>query len=327
MTKTSSLPRVRREDRVALFRKVADRIVMAFVVLLLAMILTFVALHSLPGDPVLALLGGPMAAPSPEEIAIATHELGLDKPLCQQFLHYIAKLLSGDLGTSSSQHVAVSQLLAEQIGPTVILTLSSLGLAWIYAIVSVVLTANRNRHVSGIGSAVETCLSSLPQSWISLLLLFTFSFAWHLFPPSGNSGIDTLVLPALALGLPMGGYIAQIVREGFGIAMEQPFVLASRLRGQSDIAIRLRHVLRHAILPGISISAWAVGALVGNAVLVELIFSRRGLGRSLYGAVSDQDMPLAIGVTLVVTLVYIVGGLIADLVYVTIDPRKIEGVQ
>lgn len=300
------------------------RALMSAVVILITVLITFVAIHSLPGDPVLSILGGPMAAPSPEEVSLITRELNLDKPLWQQFLLQISHMLRGDFGTSFSQHIPVSKIIGEEIGATVALTFSALAVAWIYAVTSVLAFSSRSRILTGLSSTLEVGLSSLPQAWISLMLLFAFSFTLPLFPPAGNDGLASLVLPALALGLPMGGYIAQVVREGFVIAMDQPFLLAARLRGRSDLAVRTLHALRHAVGPAIALSAWAIGSLMANAVLVELIFSRRGLGRTLYNAVSEQDMPLAIGITLIVTLTYILAGLLADGLGVLIDPRVIE---
>lgn len=186
-------------------------------------------------------------------------------------------------------------------------------------------TTRRGRWLSGIGSAIETISASLPQFWLGIVLLAVFAFGLRLFPPGGNEGLTSLVLPALALALPLAGFLAQVMRELLELALDQPFVLSARTRGLSDWHVRTKHALRHAVLPAISLSAWAVGSLIGNAVLVEYIFSRQGLGRQLYQAVSLQDMPLTIGITLFVTLVYIISSILVDALYAVVDPRLKAG--
>ncbi|TCQ06211.1 peptide/nickel transport system permease protein [Rhizobium sp. PP-F2F-G36] len=301
--------------------QVSERLLSGVLVLLVSATVTFFALRLTPGDPVRAVLGGPTAAPTPETIAMAIAEFGLDRPLYQQYLIHIGRLLQGNFGTSFSQHQPVIDVIAEQIGPTLTLTASAIVVAWVLSIASILATTRRNRVVSGIGSAVETVLASLPQFWLALVLLAVFAFGLRWFPAQSNGGISGLVLPSLALALPLAGFLGQVTRESFELSLDQPFILSARTRGLSDWSVRWRHALRHAMLPGISLSAWAVGSLIGNAVLIEIIFSRQGLGRTLYQAVTVQDMPLTIGVTLVVTLIYVVASLIADILFVLVDPR------
>ncbi len=193
--------------------------------------------------------------------------------------------------------------------------------AWLLALLSVLGTTRRARWLAGLGSALEVVSASLPQFWLALVLLAVFAFGLRWFPPQGSTGLASLVLPTLALAIPLAGFLAQVTRESLELALDQPFILSARTRGLSEGAVRLRHALRHAALPGISLSAWAVGSLIGNAVLVEVIFSRQGIGRVLYQAVTKLDMPLTIGVTLLVTLVYIFASTAADILFVLADPR------
>lgn len=301
--------------------QVLERLLSGALVLLVSATVTFFALRLTPGDPVRAVLGGPTANPTPETIALAIQEFGLDKPLYQQYLLHIGRLLHGNFGTSFSQHQPVIDVIAEQVGPTLTLTVSAIVVAWLLSVISTLATTRRNRFVSGIGSAIETVTASLPQFWLALVLLAVFAFGLRWFPAQSDGGISGLVLPTLALALPLAGFLGQVTRESLELSLDQPFILSARTRGLGDWSVRWRHALRHAVLPGISLSAWAVGSLIGNAVLIEVIFSRQGLGRVLYQAVTVQDMPLTIGVTLVVTLVYIVASLIVDILYVIIDPR------
>jgi peptide/nickel transport system permease protein len=302
-------------------RRLALRLASAVLVLLASATVTFFVLHLIPGDIVTAILGGPTANPTPEAVAAAIREYGLDRPLLVQYGLYLGRLLHGDLGISFTQHLPVFDVLRTQMGPTLELMVSALATAWGLALLSVLCTTRRSPLLSRLGTAIETVGAGLPQMWLGILLLWLFSFTLRLFPPAGSSGVATLVLPTLTLAIPLGGFLAQVTREALELALDQPFIVSARTRGLGEAAVRLRHALRHALLPGISLSAWATGALIGNAVVVETIFSRKGLGRELFLAVSMQDMPLTIGIVLAVTLAYIFANLLVDILYGLVDPR------
>lgn len=310
-----------RAELTRLAGRFAARLLGAALVLFASATVTFFALKLTPGDPVRAVLGGPTANPSAETIAATIREFGLDQPLYVQYGLYLGRLVTGDLGVSFSQRQPVAGVIAGQIGPTLQLMASAIVVAWALALLSVLGTARRSRLLEGLGSSLETAAAALPQFWLALVLLAVFAFGLRWFPPQGNSGLASLVLPTLALAIPLGGFLAQVTRESLELALDQPFIISARTRGLSDGAVRLRHALRHAVLPGISLSAWAVGSLIGNAVLVEVIFSRQGIGRVLYQAVTRQDMPLTIGITLLVTLVYILASTAADILFALVDPR------
>ena len=284
--------------------------------------LTFFALRLMPGDPVLAILGGPSGNPSPETIAEATREYGLDKPLAVQYALYLGRLVQGDLGVSYSQHLPVTRVLAEQSWATLQLTFTSLVLAWLLVLLLTVLTAGRQRWVAKVASFAETVSAAVPHFWLGLVLLAVFAFGLRWFPPAGSDGWRTLVLPSVALAVPLAGFIAQVTRESLELILEQPFVLTARTRGLSETAVRFKHALRHAVLPGISLSGWAIGALISGAVVVEVIFSRKGLGRQLYQAVQAQDLPLTIGISLTVAAVYVLANILVDLLHLWVDPRQ-----
>ncbi|AIR90438.1 ABC transporter permease [Pseudomonas cremoricolorata] len=314
----------RRERWAALGRRAAVRLGGGALVLWAVATLTFFALRLMPGDPVLAILGGPSSNPTPEAIEAARIEYGLDKPLAVQYLLYLWRLLHGDLGVSYAQHLPVTRVLAEQGGATLQLTLAALLLAWLLVLLLTVVTAGRGRLVGGLASLAETLSASLPHFWLGVMLLAVFAFGLRWFPPAGSDGLASLVLPAFALAIPLAGFIAQVTRESLELTLEQPFVLTARTRGLSDLAVRFRHVLRHALLPGVSLSGWAIGALISGAVVCEVIFSRKGVGRQLYQAVQTQDMPLVIGISLVVAASYVLANILVDLLYQWIDPRQQE---
>ncbi|WP_028696106.1 ABC transporter permease [Pseudomonas cremoricolorata] len=314
----------RRERWAALGRRAAVRLGGGALVLWAVATLTFFAMRLMPGDPVLAILGGPSSNPTPEAIEAARIEYGLDKPVAVQYLLYLWRLLQGDLGVSYGQHLPVTRVLAEQGGATLQLTFAALLLAWLLVLLLTVVTAGRGRLVGGLASLAETFSASLPHFWLGVVLLAVFAFGLRWFPPAGSDGLASLVLPAFALAIPLAGFIAQVTRESLELTLEQPFVLTARTRGLSDLAVRFRHVLRHALLPGVSLSGWAIGALISGAVVCEVIFSRKGVGRQLYQAVQTQDMPLVIGISLVVAASYVLANILVDLLYQWIDPRQQE---
>lgn len=282
--------------------------------------LTFLFTKLMRTDPVLAILGGAGAKPSPEQIAAARTEFGLDRPVLIQYLDYLSGLVRGDLGTSYVRKQPVVELILAQIGPTVTLTAASLVAAWVVAVGVTLLTAQRGRVLSAIGSALETFLAALPQYWLGIMLLVVFAFTLHWLPVVGDGPVG-LVLPALTLALTLAGFLGQVTRDEFASALEQPFAVSARARGMSDWGVRWRHALRHAVLPGLTLSGWALGSLFSTAVIVESIFVRPGLGRMLVDAVVSHDLPVVIGVTLFVAAVYVLANLAVNVAFGRIDPR------
>ncbi|HEC54678.1 MAG TPA: ABC transporter permease [Gammaproteobacteria bacterium] len=318
-TVSSPTPAIRRAPRYG--KRLLWRLGGGLLVLWAVATLTFLALRLMPGDPVLTILGGTGNA-TPETIAQTTREYGLDKPLAVQYAVYLGRLVTGDLGASYSQHLPVSQVLAEHAGPTLQLAACSLLLAWAIVLLITVCSTNHSSKLGRVVSLLERLAAAIPHFWLGLVLLSVFAFGFRLFPPAGSQGWSTLVLPSFALAIPLAGFIAQVTRESLALTLEQPFILTARTRGLSDLAVRFKHALRHAVLPGIYLSGWAIGSLISGAVVVEVIFSRKGLGRQLYQAVQAQDMPLTIGISLMVAAVYVLANLLVDVLYPLIDPRQ-----
>jgi peptide/nickel transport system permease protein len=201
------------------------------------------------------------------------------------------------------------------------LTATALIASWLIAVAVTLLTAHRSRGLAALGSGLETLLAALPQYWLGIVLLVVFAFTLHWLPVVGDGGAEGLVLPALTLALPLAGFLGQVTRDEFSSAMEQPFAVSARARGMSDFGVRWRHALRHAVLPGLTLSGWALGSLFSTAVIVEAVFVRPGLGRVLVDAVKSQDMPVVVGVTLFVATIYVVANLLVNLAFGRIDPR------
>jgi len=283
--------------------------------------ITFFAIRLIPGDPAEAVLGGPGSQASEEALAQARREYGLDRPLILQYLGYLGRLLTGDLGHSYSLRAPVAEVIGENLGGTLLLALLSLLVAAAIALGLAAWSVRGGRGASGVSSVLEIVGAAVPHFWlaISLILLFSTWLGW--LPPVSVPGPAGLVLPVLTLAIPLAGFLGQVMRESILDAMASPFVLAARARGEGEGGVFWRHAARHAALPAIGLAGWAFGALISGAVVVESIFARPGLGRSLLAAVQLRDVPLVIGIVLVVALGYMLVTTLTDLADRLADPR------
>ncbi|ANP71938.1 ABC transporter permease [Cryobacterium arcticum] len=305
-------------------RRIVEKIGGAVVVLFGAATAAFAAQAALPGDRATVILNiraGQAIERTPAELAQINEQYGLQNPLVVQYLDYIRGLLVGDLGISYQQFKPVSEVILQQIGPTVALTLTAIVLSWLIMITWVTLTAGRTGRLAGAGAVVDTTAAGLPHYWLGIILLLVFSLGLGWFPViSGPSAIG-IVLPALTLAIPLAGFMGQATRTEFERSLEQPFVISARMRGMGDTGVRLRHVLRHSVLPAITLSGWALGATISGAVVVETVFSRPGIGKVLVGAVNSQDLPVVTGIVILIAALYVMANLLVDVAYTLVDPR------
>jgi peptide/nickel transport system permease protein len=305
-------------------RGVALRVLGALGVLWAAATFTFFVQSVLPGDRATLILNqetGQTIHRSATELAPINARYGFEDSLLTQYWHYLSGLVHGDLGRSYQLKEPVSRLIADQVGPTLLLTVTALALAWAIALVLVIATARRRRPLSSLASSFEVFTAGLPHYWLGVILLVVFAINLQWFPVEGGTGLSGLVLPATTLAIPLAGFLGQVTRDEFEQLLDQPFVTSARARGMSDLGVRLRHTLRHAVLPAITLSGWALGALFSGAVVVELVFARPGLGQVLVSAASARDIPLVSGVVMLVALLYVVANLLVDLAYTLVDPR------
>ncbi|WP_199086586.1 ABC transporter permease [Bosea sp. ASV33] len=298
--------------------QIASRIGSGLLVLWAAVTLSFVSVHLAPGDIVSLLIGEQLRTPEIE--AAIRAEWGLDEPVLWQYLRYLTRILHGDFGRSYLLQTDVSQLVLSQIVPTLKLTAAALFVAILFAVTSAVLTAGR-RIPRSIAGALELTLVSTPSFWLGILLLYLFSFTLKLFPVSGDRSFSALVLPALALGLPLGAVVGQVLRQGLERALEEPFALTVRSWGTSGLVLRLRHGLRHAALPAVTLTGWLVGSLLSGAVITESVFGRPGLGRVTVEAVLGHDMPVVLAVAILSAFTYVMLSTLVDILYLLLDPR------
>lgn len=302
-------------------RRILPRLGGALAVLLAVATLAFAALQFIPGDPAEAALGGPGSQASAEALAAARAEFGLDRPLIVQYADFLWRLVRGDLGVSYAQRIPVGDVLGNAIGPTLALAGAALLLAWVLALVSVFVASGHSRGARAVASALDLVAAAMPNFWLASLLVLLFAGVLGWLPPVSTGGIEGIVLPALSLAIPTAGFIAQVCRAGVDEARHAPFIESARARGETEFGVRVRHVLRHGVVPGLNLTAWALGSLLGGAAVIEIIFARPGLGRTLVNAVLARDIPVVLGVVLFAALAYVVVALVTDLAVARVDPR------
>jgi peptide/nickel transport system permease protein len=287
------------------------------VVLWAAATAAYLALLAAPGDTVDSIIGD--GADTPQIRSEIIHEWHLDRPAVVQYLDYLWGLAHGDLGRAYLLHRPVRDVLGDQIRPTLELALAASVLGITLALVLAVTT--RRPWARRVSSTVELLLVSTPPFLIGIVLLSLFSFRLGVFPVAGDRGFAALVLPAVTLALPIAGVLTQVLRDGLDRALSEPFAVTARSRGLAENAVLIRHALRHALLPAVTLTGWLFGVLLGGAVIVEQVFGRPGLGQVTLAAVNSKDMPVVLAVVVLSAFVYVVINTLADVVYLAIDPR------
>jgi peptide/nickel transport system permease protein len=301
-----------------MWSRIISRLLTSIVVAWASVTAAFLALHALPGR-IQDILAGDLEYPGLRE-AIAA-EWGLDRSLLTQYLDFLVRIASGDFGTSYVLRQPVTEVVGSQLMPTVQLAMLAGVLAMVIAVGLALLTAGRGRISRQIASFLELVFASTPVFWLGILLLMVFSFTLRWFPVSGANGWQSIVLPSLTLALPTAGLLAQVLREAIETTLDQPFVTTIRSRGVSELSIRARHVLRHALLPAVTLGGWLIGGLLGGAVITEKVFGRPGLGTVTLGAVLTHDVPVVLAVVLLAAFIHVAASTLLDILYLLIDPR------
>ncbi|GLW08674.1 ABC transporter permease [Microtetraspora sp. NBRC 13810] len=305
---------------------VARRGLGGLAVLWAAATIAYAALLLAPGDTVDAIIGDGLDTPRIRAEIIA--EWGLDRPEIVQYLDYLGRLLHGDLGRSYLLQRGVGEVLASQLPSTAALAVAAALTGVTLALALALVTAGRRTafrsRLRALTGTAELVAVSVPPFLIGIVLLSVFSFRLGWFPVAGDRGLASLVLPALALGIPVAGVLGQVLREGLERAVEEPFALTARSRGITERALVARHALRHALLPAVTLTGWFTGLLLGGAVIVEAVYGRPGIGQIAVQAVDSRDMPVVMAVILFSAVVYVVVSSLVDLAYLVVDPRLRE---
>lgn len=282
--------------------------------------LVFVVMRLLPGDPAALMLsegGG-----SVEAIAELRAELGLDAPLPVQYGQYLFRLLRGDLGTSLFTHRPVVTTIAEQLPSTIELAVAAMFLAiCLGTVLGVVAAVRRDTWLDTLATAISVTGVSVPIFWSALLLIWLLSLELSLLPATGQGGLAYLIMPALVLGFASSGAIARLVRASLLEVLDQDYINTARAKGLRERTLLVRHALKNALIPVITIIGLQFGFLLGGTVVTETIFSRPGIGRLLVNAILWKDFPVVQGVVLLAALVYTLVNLTIDIAYAYLDPR------
>jgi peptide/nickel transport system permease protein len=296
------------------------RFVQAIPVLFGITLFTFLITHLVPGDPVQLFAGD--KAVSPELAEQIRHQYGLDQPLWKQYLDYLSDLLHGDLGAGLHSKRPVTDTIQEGLWPTVQLTLAGLAVAMTLGLTLGILAAIfHNTWLDSIAMVIALFGVSLPIFYLGLLMLFAFSFHYHLFPATGAGDWKHLVLPALALGFASSAYIARLARSSMLEVLNQDYTVTARAKGLKERAVVIRHALKNALIPTVTYMGIQLAGLLSGAVVTEQVFSRPGLGRITVDAISNRDYPLIQGTVLVIAVIYLAVSLLVDLSYAYLDPR------
>jgi peptide/nickel transport system permease protein len=281
--------------------------------------LTFALIHLVPGDPVSAMLGDYAA---PADVARMRHDLNLDLPLWKQYAHFIFGLAHGDLGQSISQHAPVARLIREHYPATLELACAGLFVAVIIAL-PLGLIAGANAGGPGDAAAMGFAILgiSVPHIYLGPLLMIVFSLDLGWLPLTGRGGLAHLVLPALTMGTALAAILARMLRQGLVGVSSADYMRTARSKGLSRSAALIRHGLRNALSPVVTLLGLEAGALLTGSIVTEMIFSWPGLGRLLMSAINNRDYPLVEGCVLTFALSYVVVNMITDLIYGAVDPR------
>jgi peptide/nickel transport system permease protein len=308
-------------------RYMIRRFLLLIPTLLVPLLLMFLLLQLTPGDPAVMMLGE--FAP-PEQLEALRERLGVNQPIWTRLAIWFGDLSRLDLGTSIFAQRPVWEVIKSQAIVTVHLTVFSLLITVIVGVTAGVVSAlYRNTFVDQGVMFASMFGVSLPQFWFGLNLIAIFSVALRWFPVGGYVPLAegfwasnrSLTLPAVTLGLIQAGFLARITRSSILDVVSQPFVNTARSKGIPERTVILKHVLRPALIPIVTVIGISLALLLSGAVAVEVVFTLPGLGRSMVSAVARRDYPLIQGIVLVIAAAYVVVNLIVDLLYAVIDPR------
>ncbi len=300
-------------------RFLLERGVQGALVLLAVSFLTFALGVLLPADPA-RMVAGPSA--SVATVNSIRHELGLDRPFLTQYTLYLSKLLRGDLGRSYKQSASITELLFSRLPATLLLMLGGVLCEVLLGVPAGVLAALKPGGVwdrVSMGSAFVGI--SIPQFVLGLGLLYLFAFTLPVFPLGGYGTLPHLILPALTLGIGGAGWYARVVRSEMLEVLGQDYVRTAAAKGVTAGTLVLKHALKNALLPVISMIGSDIGVFMGGAVVVESVFGWPGIGKLTWDAIRVVDIPVILGVVQLSAVMIVLGNLIADLSYPLADPR------
>lgn len=308
----------------SLLRYVGRRMVLLVPVLVGISLVVFVLMNVVPGDPLFSLIDERAAGLDPAVAEMIRRQWGLDQPLHVQYVRFLANAVRGDLGRSFVSRQQVTEAVVERVGATFRLGLAALAVAVAVGLPAGIVAATRRGTAADALSMVTAMAGvSMPVFWLGLLLMYLLAVRWRVLPPSGYGGGQWryLVLPALTLGLPVAAVVARIARSAMLEVLRREYVVTARAKGLSERVVLLRHALRNALIPIVTIVGVQAGNLLSGAVVTETVFNWPGVGRLLIDSIAKRDMPVVQGAVLFIAGLFAVVNLAVDITYAAIDPR------
>jgi glutathione transport system permease protein len=286
--------------------------------LLIVAVLVFLFVHMLPGDPA-RLAAGPDA--DPQTVELVRRDLGLDRPLPEQFLNFFGHMLQGDFGTSLRSRRPVSTEISERFMPTLLLTITSMVWSVIFGMVIGISSAVfRNRWPDRLGMTIAVSGISFPAFALGMLLMQVFSVQLGWLPTVGADSWRHYILPSLTLGAGVAAVMARFTRASFVEVIQEDFVRTARAKGLKERTVIFKHCLRNALIPVVTMMGLQFGFLLGGSIVVETVFNWPGLGRLLVDAVTMRDYPVIQTLVLLFSLEFILINLVVDVLYGFINP-------
>jgi peptide/nickel transport system permease protein len=284
-----------------------------------ALTLVFFLINLVPGDPIEVMLGESASATDKEELR---RQLGLDQPVLTRYAGFLAGLARGDLGHSLYENARVTELISGRLLATFELTMSAMIVAIVIAFPLATFAAiKRDTWIDRVALFFSLLGLSIPNFWLGPLLMILVSIQLGWLPVSGRGGFSHLILPSLTLGMAMAAILTRILRVSLLRVVDLDYVKAARAKGLGEQAVWLKHMLRNALLPVITIMGLQFGSLLAGSIITETIFSWPGIGRLTVQAIQTRDYPLVQGCVLVVAAGYLLVNFLIDVFYSLVDPR------
>jgi ABC-type dipeptide/oligopeptide/nickel transport system permease component len=300
-------------------RFILRRLLLAIPTLFGVLVVAFLLLYVAPGDPVTAMIGERADSAT---IARLRAELKLDDPLYVRFGHYVGNIVQGDLGRSYITNRPIARDIRERFPKTLQLAVAAMLFAAFAGISLGILSArNPGGWTDRIALGIAYLGISFPVYWVGLLLILLFAVTLQWLPPSGYGSWKFLILPALALGMRSIAFLARVTRSAMLDALSADYVRTGRAKGLTERAVTMRHALRNAMIPIITVLGLDFGAYLTGSILTETVFSWPGLGRYVVNAIARRDLPAIQGAVLFLSGVFVLVNLLADIAYAKTDPR------
>lgn len=298
---------------------IVTRLFSALIVMFGVMCMVFFLIHLVPGDPVDMMLGESARLADREAMRVA---LGLDQPLLVQLQQYLVNLFQFDLGTSLHSRRPISEIILERLPATFELAIAALVVAVAIAFPLGVIAAIRKDTLWDRGAMSFSLIGmSIPNFWMGPVLILVFSLWLSWFPVSGREGVGSIILPAITLGTALAAVLSRMVRSTLLEVLHEDYIRTARAKGLSESSVILKHGLRNALLPVITLLGLQLGVLLGGAVITETVFSWPGIGKLTIDAILKRDYPVVQACVLLISLAYVFVNVITDLVYAWVDPR------